>query len=115
MNRNDKIELLQTMTDEKDEKILSSYLLLAKSKLLNHLYPFGGGDKIPPKYDIVHVEIAAHLISRIGMEGETGRTENGVVHEFENGDIPDRILKKIIPYAGVFNATIAEESEDDQL
>lgn len=113
MNRNDKIELLQALTDEKDEKILSSYLLLAKSKLLNHLYPFGNGDKIPPKYEMVQVEIAAHLISRIGMEGETARTENGVVHEFENGDIPDRILKKVIPFAGVFHETASEESEDD--
>lgn len=101
MNHSDQIELLKAMTDEDDEKILTSYLLLAKAKILNHLYPFGDHpEDVPDKYAITQCELAAHLISRIGMEGEVARTENGVVHEFENGDIPDRILKKLIPYAG---------------
>lgn len=102
MTRNEKVELLKTITEETDETLLISYLVLAETKILNHLYPFETEERnLPHKYDSVHVELASHLISRIGMEGEIARTENGVVHEFQNGDVPDHILKKIIPYAGV--------------
>lgn len=97
-----KIYLLEQLSGEKDADVLSTYLLLAESKVLAHLYPFGAkGKTIPEEYQMNVLEIAAFLISKIGQEGEVVHSENGVSRTFESGDIPKEMLQKMIPFAEV--------------
>jgi len=101
MTTNDKLKMLERMTDEPDKDVLSTYLSLAEGIVLNRLYPYGGGHVLPKRYDTVHVEIAAYMLNKRGAEGEVSHSENGVSRTYEDGDIPPTLLRRIIPLAEV--------------
>ena len=58
-----KLKMLKSMTDEEDKDVLSTYLSLAEKVVLQRAYPYENVSKVPMKYDAVHVEIAAYMIS----------------------------------------------------
>lgn len=94
--------MLSTITGETDSNILSVYLDLAKSIVVNRAYPFGDGEEeVPSKYERVQVEIAAYLINKRGAEGEVTHTENGIIRQYENGNIPSTLLRRIVPMGKV--------------
>ena len=98
----EKIAMLKRMTEELDEEVLSTYLLLAKDTVFQQAFPFGNRpDEFPTQYDSIHVEIAAYMLNRRGAEGEIVHLENGVSRHYEDGSIPSSLLRKIVPYAGV--------------
>ena len=98
----EKTATLTTMTGETDAFILSTYLMLAKEAILSRAYPFRTDvTEVPAKYEGLQLEIAAYLIDKRGAEGEVTHTENGVTRQYENGDIPPTLLRRIIPEAGV--------------
>ena len=107
MNDSQKKQMLQTLTGKSDDNLLSTYLTIAKGKIQDRLYPFAEADyddeiyAIPEKYDMIHVEIAAYLIGKIGAEGETRHSENGVDRTYESADVPREMLRRIIPIAKV--------------
>ena len=57
--------------------------------------------EVPPKYELVHIEIAAYMLNKRGAEGEVTHSENGVSRTYEDGDIPPTLLRRITPVAGV--------------
>ncbi len=101
MTDNEKLVIVQRMTGETDADILSAYLSLAKGIVLSKAYPYGDADEVPPKYDVVHVEITVYLLNKRGAEGEVSHSENGVSRTYEDGDIPPTLLRRITPMAGV--------------
>lgn len=102
MTDSEKIAMVKTMTDEKDDGILSVYLTLAKDTVLKRAYPFGDyPEDFPEMYDILQCKISAYLLNKRGAEGETMHNENGVSRSYENGDIPPSLLREIIPMVGV--------------
>lgn len=102
MTDSEKMVMVTTMTDEKDNGILSVYLTLAKDTVLKRAYPFGDyPEEFPEKYDVIQVKIASYLLNKRGAEGETSHNENGVSRSYEDGDIPPSLLREIIPMAGV--------------
>ena len=101
MTDEEKLTMLKSMTEETDNDVLSTYLTLAKGVVLSRAYPYTEEDKVPPKYDTVHVEIAAYMLNKRGAEGETAHSENGVSRSYEDGDIPPTLLRRILPMAGV--------------
>jgi len=101
MTTNDKLQMLERMTDESDTDVLSTYLSLAEGIVLNRAYPYGGSHAMPKRYDTVQVEIAAYLVNKRGAEGEVSHSENGVSRTYENGDIPNTLLRRILPVAEV--------------
>lgn len=101
MTDEEKLTMLKSMTEETDNDVLSTYLTLAKGVVLSHAYPYTEEDKVPAKYDMVHVEIAAYMLNKRGAEGETAHSENGVSRSYEDGDIPPTLLRRILPMAGV--------------
>ena len=101
MTDEEKLTMLKRMTEETDDEVLSTYLILAKGVVLARAYPYSETDTVPAKYDTVHVEIAAYMLNKRGAEGETAHSENGVSRSYEDGDIPPTLLRRILPMAGV--------------
>ena len=75
MTDEEKLTMLKSMTEETDNDVLSTYLTLAKGVVLSRAYPYTEEDKVPAKYDTVHVEIAAYMLNKRGAEGETAHSE----------------------------------------
>lgn len=104
------------MTEENDKDILSAYLLIAKEKLLSHIYPYSYEDdmEVPHKYDGLHVEIAAYFINKRGAEGEVSHAENGVSRTYADADIPANMLRRIVPMASVLKKKGVINEADEQ-
>ena len=102
MTDEEKITMLKYMTDETDEGLLSTYLLLAKQVVLEKAFPYGEYPEVfPAQYDAVQVEIAAYMINKRGAEGETVHLENGVSRHWEDGGVAPSLLCRIVPFAGL--------------
>lgn len=115
MTPQEKIALLELMTDETSTVVLSAYLGLAQQTVYEHAFPYGVfPEEMPAQYDGVHVEIAAYMINKQGAEGETVHLENGVSRHWENGSVPSSLVRRIVPFAGVlFPAVQPVPNEDD--
>ena len=97
------IDILRSMTDENDLLILSAYLDMAGSIILNKCYPFGSEKhEIPEKYCMKQTEIAAYLLNKRGAEGETAHSENGISRTYESASVPPSMLRDVIPFVGTF-------------
>ena len=101
MTDEEKLTILKSMTEETDNDVLFTYLTLAKGVVLSRAYPYTEEDKVPAKYDTVHVEIAAYMLNKRGAEGQTSHSENGISRSYENADIPSSMLKVVTPHVGV--------------
>lgn len=102
MTDSEKIRSVSAMTGENDEKVLATYLSLAGEKICNRLYPFGKEDAtVPGRYAMLQVEIAVYLLNKRGAEGETRHGENGIDRTYENGDVPETLMRQITPMAAV--------------
>jgi hypothetical protein len=56
---------------------------------------------VPDKYATNQVEIACYLLNKRGAEGETYHSENGINRSYENADVPESMLSRVLPFAGV--------------
>lgn len=104
MTYDDKLTMLERMTDETEQGVLSTYLSLAEQIVMSKAYPFDDMERptaMPARYDGVQVEIAAYMLNKRGAEGETAHSENGVSRTYEDGDIPGSLLRRITSVAGV--------------
>ena len=100
--RSEKLSMLKTMTGEKDEDVLSTYLSIAGNKVLKRAYPFDSTvTVVPDRYAYNQVEIAAYLVNKRGAEGETAHSENGISRSYEDGDVPPTLLREIVPCASL--------------
>lgn len=102
MTESEKIAVLKTMTNETDEAMLQVYLLLAGDAILHKLYPFDDNKSvIPERYHLLQCQCACYLYEKRGAEGELSHIENGVSRSYESGDIPQSMLRHVVPYLGV--------------
>lgn len=104
MTDTEKLEMLKALLGdtEDSENTLSTYLTLAGKKIINKVYPFDDTKtEVPARYETLQVEIAAYLLNKRGAEGETQHTENGVNRSYASADVPDDMLKSVIPHIGV--------------
>lgn len=105
MTNAEKLTLLKNMYgDSEDEAVLTAYLSIAAGTVLKRLYPFDETkteNDIPAKYHTTQVNIANYLLGKRGAEGEIKHNENGIERTYESGDVPESMLKDIIPYCGV--------------
>ncbi len=88
--------------DAADDNLLNELLEQAGAIVLNRRFPFGypDGTQVPAQYDRIQLSIAVELYSKIGAEGETGHSENGINRTYEAGDVSPSLLKQIIPMCG---------------
>ncbi len=98
MDENKKLTLLKAMTDERDADTLSAYLYLAAGAVLKRRYPFRDDVKeVPERYVDNQLKIAAYLLNKRGAEGQLSHNENGIDRTYESADIPESMLKDIVP------------------
>ena len=106
MNRQQKLDYLARFIDDETENpaILDIYLDLAGDKILNRMYPFltdYEGVEVPDRYAMIQLNVATYLMNKRGAEGQVQHIENGVHRNYGSADVPDDMLKDIVPMAAV--------------
>lgn len=103
MTQVEKIEALKAMVGSSDtDEVLSTYLNIAGNKIISKAFPFDSSvTEVPEPYSYLQVEIAVYLLNKRGAEGQTSHSENGISRGYENADIPESMLKSVIPQCGV--------------
>ena len=98
----EKIVMVKAMTDETDEDVISAFLSKAAEELYKLADPFKTSEKesVVDEYGDVQTDIAAYRSNKRGWDYETSHSENGVSRTYETGDLPDSILRRIVPKAG---------------
>lgn len=107
MTLEEKIFTLREMMDNQEDSdaVLNVYLDLAKHKILNRLYQFPddyeytGDTDIPDRYAAIQLNIACYMLNKRGAEGEIQHIENGIHRNYGASEVPDSMLKDIIPFA----------------
>lgn len=104
MTDNEKLIRLAVLIspDTAKEELLSYLLEQAEGIVLNKRYPFGvpDGATVPDVYTHTQLRIAVELFSKMGAEGQTGHSENGISRSYEAADVSPSLLKHIIPVIG---------------
>ena len=104
----EKLTLLRVMVGQPNEgewadDILTSYLNIAGSKILNRAYPYDDSvDIVPRRYGYLQCEIAAYLLNKRGAEGQIAHSENGISRSYGSADVPEAMLSEVVPHVGVF-------------
>lgn len=80
---------------------VTPFLTVAESIILNRYDPFGDTEELPRKYEVLQCRITNFLLTKQGAEGEIQHTENGVTCIYGQSDIPDDLLREIVPKVGV--------------
>ena len=102
----EKITMVKTLVEsdaEATDEVVSVYLSLACSAMLERLYPFDSAkepEDIPSRYDKIQCDLAARYFLRRGGQGEINHEENGVNRQYASVDDED-ILRKLTPFAKV--------------
>ena len=103
MTMEKKIDMLRRMMDgdETDRGILEVYLELAAQKILNRMYPYTenhDGIEVPDRYIAIQLNIACYMLNKRGAEGEIQHIENGIHRNYGSADIPDGLMKDVVPF-----------------
>ncbi len=100
MTNEEKQTALKAMVGFLDgDEVLSTYLFIAGQKIINIVFPYENDIKdVPLKYESLQLEIAAYLLNKRGAEGQTQHSENGIIRQYENADIPSSMLKSLTSY-----------------
>ena len=88
--------------DTASEDLLSYLLEQAGGIVLNRRYPFGPpeGLGVPAAYEHIQLQVAVELFSKMGAEGQTGHSENGISRSYEAADVSPSLLRRITPLVG---------------
>ena len=85
-----------------EDKELEDILESAKAVILSRRFPFGEYPQdIEPKYKDLQIRIAVEMFNKIGAEGETAHSENGVSRTYSSGSVSEELLREITPMVGV--------------
>lgn len=102
MSEEEKLRIVQMMSEETDSEVLRAYLAAAGSEIIRRAYPFADDvTEVPAKYARLQCDIAVYLLGKRGAEGQTVHSENGISRQYENGGVPESMLRSVVPYCGV--------------
>ena len=102
MTSAEKLALVKVQVDSTvADATITAYLSIAADRILRRRYPFDATvTTMPTEYEITQCELAARMVNRMGAEGQTGHSENGVERVWKTEDDAD-ILARVTPFAGV--------------
>lgn len=104
MTNEQKIEKLKVLIspDTAFDETLSYLLEQAEGICLNRRYPFGPpeGATLSPLHEQIQLRVAVEIFSKMGAEGQTMHTENGVSRTWEAADVSPSLLRQIVPVCG---------------
>ena len=103
MAKMNKLAMLKGMMgeDDTDPGILEVYLELARQAILNRMYPYTedhGDLDVPERYTAIQLKTACYLLNKRGAEGEIQHIEGNIHRNYGSADIPDGMLKDIVPF-----------------
>ena len=106
MTKERMIDMLHSMMEDDDtnDGVLNTYLEIAAQKILNRMYPYKtdySDMEVPDRYAMIQLNIAVYLLNKRGAEGEIQHIENGIHRNYGSSDVPDGLLKDIVPYCKV--------------
>lgn len=105
MTTEEKITMVQAMTSETNEDIISAFLQIAGNKIIRKAYPFDSTQtEVPERYHDLQCEIAVYLLDKRGALGQTSHSENGISRNYEAGSVPDSMLDAVVPFIKAFGA-----------
>lgn len=85
-----------------EEGQLTLLLRFSGSKILNQRYPYDDTvTDVPARYQSLQVRIAAELYAKLGAEGQTTHSENGISRAWDSADVARGLLSEITPCVGV--------------
>ena len=95
------LERLKLRTNETNDALLTDLLESAKAAILARRFPYGEQPlELEPRYLDLQVRIAQDLYNRVGAEGETAHSENGVSRSWGAENISTDLLGEVIPIVG---------------
>ena len=104
MTNEEKLARLEVLIspDTASAELLENLLWQTEGIVLNRRYPFGTpeGATVTSAYEHIQIQIALELYAKMGAEGQTGHSENGVSRSYEAADVSPSLLKRILPVAG---------------
>lgn len=100
------IVIVASTTGESNETVVSAFLAMSADAIINRAFPFATEKEresltVPARYQNLQCEIATYLLNKRGAEGQTTHNENGINRSYENGGIPDSMLKQVVPFCRV--------------
>lgn len=98
----EKIVLVEAMTDETDDDVVSAFLSMAGDAVYHYADPYKTTDKdtILAEYGGVQARAAAYYLNKRGAEEQVSHGENGISRGYETGDLPDSLKREITPKVG---------------
>ena len=104
MTNEEKITRLAVLIspDTASEELLTVLMEQAEGIVLNKRYPFGvpEGATVEARHEHIQIKIALELFSKMGAEGQTGHSENGISRSYEAADVSPSLLRQITPKCG---------------
>lgn len=100
------ITLVKSISGETADAVVSAYLEMSADAIINRAFPFATENEresmtVPVRYQNLQCEIAVYLLNKRGAEGQTTHNENGINRGYENGGIPESMLKQVVPFCRV--------------
>ena len=104
MTDNEKLSRLAVLIspDTATDDLLLYLLEQAEGIILNRRYPFGipEGTKLSANYEQIQMRMAVELFNKMGAEGQTAHSENGISRTWAAGDVSPSLLKAVVPLCG---------------
>lgn len=98
-----KLRLGKGANDETQDDLLTALLNSAFSIIMSKRYPFGNAPKdLEAQYMDLQIRIAMDLFNKIGAEGETAHSEQGISRSYQSAWVSQDLLGEIVPYCGVY-------------
>lgn len=84
--------------ESEHDEILIDFLESAKSEIMARRHPYGNiPDTLDPRYSDLQIRMATVMFNKMGAEGQTSHSENGVSRSYEDYDF---LLKEVVPLVG---------------
>lgn len=104
MTNEEKITRLAALIspDTAPAELLMALIEQAEGIVLNRRYPFGPpeGAAVEARFEHIQIAVALELFSKMGAEGQTAHSENGISRSYESADVSPSLLRKIVPLCG---------------
>ena len=97
----DNLARLKLRTGEPNEAILEDCLESARAAIMSRRYPFQEWpDELESRYLDLQFRMAMDIYAKIGAEGQTGHSENGIDRTWESSWISAELLQEVTPLVG---------------
>lgn len=95
-------KLKRRIPEESSESVLNDYLESASNIIQSVRYPYLDWSDtttypLETRYYDLQIRIAVVLYNKIGAEGQTAHSENGIIRTYGASDVPNTMLSEIIP------------------